>query len=177
MPPKTGFSLLELLITISLITISSSLLLPNFKHFLQTSKQKTQAAQLMQALHLARSEAMLRGITVTVCQTEDQQTCSENLAETQMIFTDPSNHASVSSKENILYLFEFLSFDGVLHWKSSLHRAYLTFYPSGLTQGEDGTFWYCLPEHRVASWAVIVNQVGRARYVDEPKWLNNYACG
>jgi type IV fimbrial biogenesis protein FimT len=177
MPKTTGFSLLELLITLSLITILASLTLPSFKNLTHKTKSKTQATQLMQSLRLARSEAILRATPITLCQTSNNTTCSDTPTDKQILFTDPKNNATVTTEDNLLYLFDYPTQDGKLYWRSSLHRNYLSFYPSGSTRGEDGTFWYCQPEKHLTRWAVIVNQAGRARYVDDPKLLSAYPCG
>jgi type IV fimbrial biogenesis protein FimT len=176
MHKKTGFSLLELLITIVLISIISTLAFPSFQSFFMQSQSKTLATQLMQALHLARSEAMLRGITITLCQSADHTTCSGNWEDGQIIFADTKNTATVQDKEDLLYVFSSSRHKGILHWRSSLHRNYLSFYPTGFTRSEDGTFWYCQTENHPASWAIIVNQAGRARYVDDSKNLAAYTC-
>jgi type IV fimbrial biogenesis protein FimT len=176
MHKKTGFTLIELLITIALISVISTIAFPGFQSFFKQSQSKTLAAQLMQALHLARSEAMLRGITITLCHSADHTTCSGNWEDGQIIFTDTKNTATVQNKECLLYVFPSSRREGVLHWRSSLHRNYLSFYPTGFTRSEDGTFWYCQTESHQPSWAIIVNQAGRARYADDPKHLTAYAC-
>jgi type IV fimbrial biogenesis protein FimT len=173
---KTGFSLIELLITVVLISIISILAIPNFQSFFKQSQSKTLATQLMEALHLTRSEAMLRGITITLCQSADHTTCSGNWQDGQIIFADTKNTATVENKESLLYVFPSSRQKGILHWRSSLHRNYLSFYPTGFTRSEDGTFWYCQTGKHQATWAVIVNQAGRARYVDNAKNLVAYLC-
>ena len=173
---KSGFTLLELLITITLIAITAAIAFPNFQTLFQQSQAKVQAQRLLQSLHLARSESLLRGVTITLCASSNHQTCTENWEEAQIIFIDRNNNASASNQDDILYSIEPTKPEGILHWRSSLHRPYLSFFPTGSTRGEDGTFWYCQHNKPQATWAIIINQTGRARYLDTPAALTKYPC-
>jgi type IV fimbrial biogenesis protein FimT len=66
-PKQTGFSLLELLITVAIISILAMMAAPSFKSMLENNQTLTLANQLISAFNYARSEAVKRRQPVTVC--------------------------------------------------------------------------------------------------------------
>ena len=64
-----GFSLIELLVTVSLVGILAAIAIPNFSSTLQTNKADTEVSDLQRALNYARLEAINRGVTVRVAPT------------------------------------------------------------------------------------------------------------
>lgn len=61
-----GFTLTELMITLAIVAILLSLAVPSFNSIIRESRLSTQANELISALNLARSEAIKRGLNVTV---------------------------------------------------------------------------------------------------------------
>ena len=72
----SGFSLIELLITIAIAAIITGLAAPSFKKMLDANRIQTTASALQGDLMFARTEAVKRGIWVTTCPSTDQATCS-----------------------------------------------------------------------------------------------------
>ena len=66
-----GFSLLEILIILLLITIVSAFTIPSFVNFFQKTQQKIIREQLIRAIRFARSEAITRGKTVILCKNKN----------------------------------------------------------------------------------------------------------
>ena len=62
----TGFSLVEMIIVISIIAILVGMAVPNFSDFIANSRQRSMASDLAGDLAEARTEAMKRHTTVTV---------------------------------------------------------------------------------------------------------------
>ncbi|MFC4312112.1 GspH/FimT family pseudopilin [Steroidobacter flavus] len=62
-----GFTLLELMIAITVLTIGISIAVPSFNDMTRRHRLTTQTNSLMSALAIARSEAVKRGTPVTVC--------------------------------------------------------------------------------------------------------------
>lgn len=149
-----GFSLLELLITLIIIIILLAMSLPNEKIFINKSQDEVMSQQLLRAIYLARSEAITRNTTVTLCKSADSKTCSG----------DWLNGYIISTNDAILSVYSNVTAQGVIHWRVFPNgRDRLTFFPSGLADIENGTFWYCNAPQAKARWAIVLSQSGRAR--------------
>ncbi|TWI54865.1 type IV fimbrial biogenesis protein FimU [Pseudomonas duriflava] len=61
-----GLTLIELLVVISLISIFVTVAVPSFKSLIHTNRIQTAANELRSVLLYARSEAVSRGVSVTV---------------------------------------------------------------------------------------------------------------
>jgi type IV fimbrial biogenesis protein FimT len=176
LPKRLGFSLLELLIVLSIIALTLTLSLPTFSTFLNQAKSQRIKEQLLRAIHLARSEAQWRGVAVSLCHSANHKICGGRWEDDQIIFIDEAEAGSVQKTEDILSIFSMPRLPGVLHWRSALSRAYLQILPTGLTRGEDGTFWYCSRESKIPVWAIKVSQSGRARVIEESEELQSLQC-
>ncbi len=73
---QRGFSLVELLVTIAIAGIMAGLAAPSFSRMINANRIQTSASALQGDLMFARTEAVKRGIWVSVCASADQATCS-----------------------------------------------------------------------------------------------------
>lgn len=62
-----GFTLIELMITLSILAILIAIAAPSFRDTIQNSRTLTIANDLTTALQFARSEAVKRGVRVDIC--------------------------------------------------------------------------------------------------------------
>lgn len=87
-----GFTLLELMITISVLAIMVGIGIPSFRDMMRRNRLASETNSLIGALAFARSEAVKRGMRVTVCPANaNQDACSDagDWAENGLIiFTD-----------------------------------------------------------------------------------------
>ncbi len=67
MKRHTGFTLIELIVTLSVAAILITLAVPSFRDFLLNNRLTTTANEFTAAANLARSEAIKRGRNATVC--------------------------------------------------------------------------------------------------------------
>ncbi|PJG44848.1 hypothetical protein XA39_01090 [Acinetobacter tandoii] len=70
-----AFTLVELLVTISVLAIIASLAAPNLSRVLNNSKVKTSSGDILNFLQQARTEAVRLGKTVTICGSADGANC------------------------------------------------------------------------------------------------------
>ena len=71
---RSGFSLIELMVTIALVSLLLTLGVPSFNALLRTISLNTQANNFVAAINLARSEAIRRNTVVTLSASADNLT-------------------------------------------------------------------------------------------------------
>lgn len=64
-----GFTLIELIVTITVLTLLLVLAVPSFRQLMESQRMRASAFDMVADLTLARSEALKRGATVTIAPT------------------------------------------------------------------------------------------------------------
>jgi len=85
---EKGFSLVELVITLGLAALLMSLALPNFQSAINNSRMTGHYNSLTSALTFARSEAIKRASSVSVCARETDDVCGTNWNNGWLVFDD-----------------------------------------------------------------------------------------
>ena len=83
--PARGFTLAELLVTVTILGLLMSLGIPQLMQSTAVSRLEAQADRITAALRLARSEAVKRGADVTLCASTDNVNCSDGGWETGFV--------------------------------------------------------------------------------------------
>lgn len=73
-----AFTLIELMVTISVLAVVIALAAPSFSSMLQESRLSALSTEVQSALQLARSEAVKRRENITVCRSNAAQTACAN---------------------------------------------------------------------------------------------------
>ncbi|MEP7243216.1 MAG: GspH/FimT family pseudopilin [Gammaproteobacteria bacterium] len=71
-----GFTLAELMVALTIVGILTALATPSFREYTRNTRVTTTQNDLVTALNLARSESLRRSRPVSVCASEDGQTCT-----------------------------------------------------------------------------------------------------
>ena len=69
--PCGGFTLIELMITITLAAVVMGIGVPSYQEFVVKNRIQTQASEIRSSLAMARVEAIRRGLRVRVCPGQD----------------------------------------------------------------------------------------------------------
>lgn len=154
-----GFTLLEIIVSMAIISIMLTIIVPSFRSFYEHYQQKISAFQLLSAIQTARQEAIVRGETVTLCKSRNLKTCSGEWRDGYIVLAG----------DKLIYAFqkENNQAKGAIHWRARLKQEQLQFMPNGLTRAENGTFLYCEEGFKSPSWLIILNKSGKAHLVWE----------
>lgn len=141
---------------LGIIAILSVMSITGVKFFSQKTTADILSSQLINAIHLTRSEAIARQENVFLCGSADQSTCSN----------DWSIGYLVRTKNKIIYHFQTLAENSILHWRTfPAGSKTLEFLTTGFPNTENGTFWFCQSSGEKPLWAIVMNQSGRVRMV------------
>ena len=96
---KKGFSLIELLVGIAILTILMVMAAPSFYSLIQNDLSISISNNLQMGLNYARSEAIKRGSNVSICPASDStfSACGSNWANGWIIFLNPTGSNAIST--------------------------------------------------------------------------------
>lgn len=144
-----GYTLIELLIVLTIIGIISAIGIPSLTAFWHSTQEDILLTTLQRAIYLTRSAAIARQQSTTLSPSQN------NAWQTGFIIT---------SAQQTLYTFQNFSSNGHLFWRSfPRNQQHLEFRPTGLPNAQNGTFWFCPADKTKPVWAMMVNRGGRAR--------------
>jgi type IV fimbrial biogenesis protein FimT len=158
-----GFTLLELLSTITIILIIFGIGIPVLKATLTTNRLATSINALAGTLAYTRSEAIRRNQHVVVCKSNASTVCTRegDWRQGWLVYVDMNQNRSLDEQETILgshSLTEKIHVD----YRAFGSRHYLVYRPSGTTR-TNGTFTFCDPAYPETARALIITKTGRAR--------------
>ena len=127
-----GTSLLELLVTMSVVGVLFSAAIPSFIDFSVRNRIVSYSNEFISAINLARSEAIRRGTTVSICHSDDDATCSGSWSSGWIVFanTDGDSPAVVDAGEPLIRAFPSLSDNFTMQADAALATD-VTFGPDG----------------------------------------------
>lgn len=173
----SGFTLLELIVTISIAGILMAMAIPSFSDMMRNNRLTTYANQMVTSLNIARSEAVKRGVQVTI---RRKSTTSNAWESGWEIFVDNTqiagNVAGVrDGTDELLRTYDPLATGYTLRTGDN-YSCWLAYTAAGITwvptqstcTGNSGltndTFRVCDPSANIANArAIALNSIGRAR--------------
>lgn len=114
MKKTSGYTLLELLITLTLVGAVFAIGIPSMNTFIQNDRLVTQINTLVGHLAYARSEAVKRSQQVAVCASDDAATCSGGWADGWVVYIDANGNNSLDGGEEIIRTKEALEGNNTL---------------------------------------------------------------
>lgn len=162
---RLGFTLYELLMTLTLVALIVGLGLPAFGSMTARARMSVEINALFHAVHLARKESIMRKRVVSLCPSTDLRTCNpgddwsygwlmfENADKDSPPRRDPAEPLLQSHKvvENI---------------QIRANRRGFTF-RSTVKRATNGTFVVCDRPGRAAPVALVISYTGRPRVADK----------
>ena len=159
-----GFTLLELIFTVSILSLLIGLIAPNFKSFIAAIRVDNEITTLHRFLTYARNIAINKQVSVVVCPLNKSNKCTEDWHKELSIFTDLDFDETFEpkQKELLLRVKPEIKLGDKLEY--GLRRKRVAFGPNGRTigWGSNGTFRYCPFEFKTLSRGIIVSVSGRS---------------
>lgn len=162
---NNGFSLIELLVTLSVAGILLGVGIPSYQTFVKNSRISAALTELQAFVGLARSEAVSASQQVTLCASSDQSTCTGSWDQGWIIFTDLDGDRTVDSSDKDKLVKVYVGKKGGNKISLSGDNAgYIQFLSRGFTTASSATFTIC-DESKDLSMArgLIVSATGSSR--------------
>lgn len=98
----SAFTLLELIIGLIILSIVSMLAVPSFQAMIQNNQVLTTTNDLVNSLNMIRSEAIKRGVSVSLCAASDStlSACGTNWKNGWLIFSNPNEDGVFANDAN-----------------------------------------------------------------------------
>jgi len=168
-PCSRGFTLVELMVVLAVLSITLVLAIPGMQRLSQSMQVRTEARRLLSAINLTRSEAIKRNVPVSLCPSPmartGEATCTGIYADGWIMYSNRNRDRVVDSDDELIKVF-----NGLAPGYSLTNRAatrdenqLITYYPDG-TAHRNRTLMICSKQYPdLSSWSVIMNIVGRPR--------------
>lgn len=163
-----GFTMMELLVALAVGAILLTIALPGYAFLVNSSRLTTATNDLVAALQLARSEAIKRGIRVTVCKTSNAMAaapvCDPSASWQQgwLVFVDGGAKGVIDSEDVLLRVKDRVPPPAVI--TTSNFGSFVSYLPSGVSQAPNGlangTLRVCVAS---VQRDIIINSTGRIR--------------
>lgn len=99
---QSGFTLIELMVTIAVLAVLLGLALPSFQGSLRSNRVATATNDMLASLALARSEAIRSTRGGGVCASNDGATCGGTWGDGWLVWADANGSGTLDGGETVL---------------------------------------------------------------------------
>ncbi len=159
----SGVTLLELLVTLAIIAILTTSVVPALHTLVMSNRMNTQLNELLTALQGARSQAITRQQHVVLCPSANQTSCLSSSAWQTgwIVFADRNANKQLDQDESPLRV--QITSNSSLTISSSNGRQRIVLQPDGTAGGSNASFTFCDARGPDQARAIIVALNGRPR--------------
>lgn len=141
---ETGFTIIELLVTVVVVGILAALAMPSFQDLVRKRNATTVAETFVSDMRFARSESLKRTTPVTVCQSSNSATCSAVAGAWVtgwITFIDFNGNGAVDMDDTLLRV--QTSPAGIVSIQNNLasDRRFFTYQANGIARAANQTFF------------------------------------
>lgn len=164
-----GFTIVELLVALTIAAILMAIAVPSFKDFITRTAVENLQDRLAGAITFARSEAATRNAVVTLCSSDDGIKCVADTWKTGwIVFVDNNGNKTIDGGEEILqrqqmasnaYPISFMEEGKGLNDPTKLSE--LSFTSQGFVRGEIRAFAIFCAEDEKLNRGLTVERSGR----------------
>ncbi len=177
---RSGFTLVELLITVAVVAIVLALAAPTLREVILNNQRSTQLNAIMSSLNVARAAAVQRGVNAIVCITDgatppDCDTSATTWEDGWIVFADNNgNGAYDNASEDLIQAHAALEDGATLRGDSAEVTRSITFNargfcascPRDVADDEQPTLQLCDARAEGEARGVRIAWTGRAQIVD-----------
>jgi type IV fimbrial biogenesis protein FimT len=184
---QSGFTLIELIITLAIAAIVVTIGIPSFQGMMRNNRVAAHTNDFLSSLNLARSEAIKRGVgwRVVMCPGTQAGCAGTAWGNGWIVFVDAdangngrldegtNNNGLWDAGEQILRIHEPLGGNDTLIGNGPV-STYISFAPDGSTRlansdaFQAGTLTFSLCNTNNQQNTIVINSVGRARVAPQP---------
>lgn len=158
-----GFTLIELMMALVIISVLLGTALPAFEDYLDKQKVIAESAQLRGLLQHSRITAINNNIKITVCPTNDQIQCHQDWSDGYMAFVDTNGDRILGNNDELIGYNQIQNEKITLRWKAFGQKYSLQWHDTGITNHQNGSFEFCFMAKPKLSRALIITKAGRIR--------------
>lgn len=162
-----GHTLLEVVIVVAIIAILTNLSVPGLGATVRSQQGEVVLNELARQMAFARSSAVSRGSTVTLCRDNGVGQCGSHWNDGVVVFVDHDGDGRRDNDDELLRQAAFTAAGAAasLQLRSFPNRQYVQFVPLGFTAGQSGSFLWCPPDgDATLARLLIFTQAGRTRF-------------
>ena len=175
---EQAFTLVELIVTISIIVILATFAFPSYLDF-KAKQELNHVITLIQSLNqTAKSNAVLFHSNIIICSSSNATQCANDQWETGIImFSDKNNNQQVDTDEIVHNIVDTKLKYGSLTWNGGItNTKVLTFRgDTGLPRDSFGSFFYCSQHHSSLHQRIVLPKTGLVR-TDSNTKTKNFSC-
>lgn len=164
----SGFTLLELIMSLALIVILAGLVVPGFAGLVRRTQTEIFLYELVNAFQLARSAAISQRSPVVFCANENDSACGPDWSDGAFVFTDANKNRKVDGDDRVFAHVAPPPVGSRVIMKAALGKTYLQVMPTGLLENTAGSLVICPPgANPREARNVIFNRTGRMRFGED----------
>lgn len=171
-----GFTLIELMIVMTVAAVMATIALPNLNQFVANNRLKSQMYNMLESINIARSEAVKRKVKTVLCRSADPTAVTPACGGSTRTYTTgwivyakgDTNNAYNAATDTIIGIGNAAD-DTVDIMSNGNGDNYLVYKPDG-TLDETGTVIFAICDDRGESYGkqISVALVGRASITSNP---------
>lgn len=157
---SAGFTLTELLIAMAIMAIITMSAVPMLTELRERLQARQDIARLQLVIRSGREQALLLKTRVTLCPSDNQQTCLNDWNKPLILFTDTNNSRQRDADERLLQQLPEADPDRVMRL---FNNSVISFDARGFAGLSTGSFSYCLKGQQRTGAAFIISRNGNIR--------------
>lgn len=155
-----GFTLIELMVSVSVTSILLAMAIPNFNDFIVKMRVDNEISQLHRLLLITRNAAINSGQKAIICPLNSTFECTDEWQNELSVFVDTNDNKEFDVNEEVIRIRAAINEGDKLVYGKDRNK--ITFKPTGQLSGlANGTFRYCPKNHDKKSRGIIIARSGR----------------